>query len=478
VAPCNDEKECTEDACNENQTCINTPIDVDLDLYDICEGDYQDCDDNNASINPSAEEICDNGVDDDCDSLIDENDQDCRHYICNYISLICDNVPISQEGDPCSVDSDCYYMKCEPGEGGSIEAEQESGEGGFCNKTPSYGEDQPDQCYEDYHCEDMVDISADVEVPESTMEGTLIFINDTVCNDAPWDANVTINIYRDDSLLYKYNVSIPAASCIDLQENWTAVAGGYTITKNVTSLVYVDVNLTNNVDSDSISVSSKPKDDDNDGGGGRRRRGGGGTIFTPGPGTPVELPPLTEEVPVPVPETEPQPPEGPVGVNETEEETERAAPLITTPAGAAVTAGEFPWWLLLLALIIVGLILFFILWGRKPQHYILTPEYLDELRAAGKLGVLKEFAEDSGKVYILGEIPEDAEFLEEAMLKDENKEDAKKLAKEYKISQHDAEALTLARLTKAIIITEDERIQGICEGLELEFIDMTKKVEA
>ena len=38
-----------------------------------------DCDDRNPAINPDAEEICDDGVDNDCDQNIDADDPDCAN---------------------------------------------------------------------------------------------------------------------------------------------------------------------------------------------------------------------------------------------------------------------------------------------------------------------------------------------------------------------------------------------------------------
>jgi len=77
------------------QSTFTSCWDDDGDGYDdeVCGGD--DCDDSSPDINPGAEELCDNGFDDDCDSLVDYYDPDCfvftleleALYLSGYLSL-------------------------------------------------------------------------------------------------------------------------------------------------------------------------------------------------------------------------------------------------------------------------------------------------------------------------------------------------------------------------------------------------------
>jgi len=70
---CNDNNECTVDACVEaTQSCTHTPRDADGDgdPDDHCGG--HDCDDNDPTVSSLLPEVCANGKDDNCNGLIDE----------------------------------------------------------------------------------------------------------------------------------------------------------------------------------------------------------------------------------------------------------------------------------------------------------------------------------------------------------------------------------------------------------------------
>ena len=49
-------------------------VDADADGYTVGAGD---CDDEDAAVNPGATEVCDDGIDNDCDGKTDTDDEDC-----------------------------------------------------------------------------------------------------------------------------------------------------------------------------------------------------------------------------------------------------------------------------------------------------------------------------------------------------------------------------------------------------------------
>ena len=64
--------------------------DGDADGWMDCEGD---CDDTDPEINPGAPETCDNGIDDDCDGLVDDDDADCSPFIIEVDASYSTTVP-------------------------------------------------------------------------------------------------------------------------------------------------------------------------------------------------------------------------------------------------------------------------------------------------------------------------------------------------------------------------------------------------
>ena len=139
VSECEDGDPCTIDRCHEG-FCDpqSNPIDDDLDGYvsHICGG--PDCDDENEMIHPGIvespydDEICFDGLDNDCNDLMDEEDAGCFH---------CEAAEDCDDGNPCTqqacVEGRCAYTNqpgpCDDGDACTV---NDACFGGTCTGDP------------------------------------------------------------------------------------------------------------------------------------------------------------------------------------------------------------------------------------------------------------------------------------------------------------------------------------------------------
>jgi hypothetical protein len=108
----------TNEDCLNNKVCNLIPEEVigtcegactDNDNDGYCE---DDCDNNDPTVNPSVNELCEDNIDNDCDGMIDCIDSDC---IGGYVSgegFCCQESQTCGLGTNCGIDNICKEVKC------------------------------------------------------------------------------------------------------------------------------------------------------------------------------------------------------------------------------------------------------------------------------------------------------------------------------------------------------------------------------
>ncbi|HEV8321898.1 MAG TPA: PPC domain-containing protein [Myxococcota bacterium] len=111
---CGDGNACTLDVCDEaTNACMNVPRDQDMDGFGdaVCGG--SDCADLDPTRHPGAAENCANGVDEDCNALVDCADTACTTApVCNMTCAAFEAACADGLDDDCDSDTDCADADC------------------------------------------------------------------------------------------------------------------------------------------------------------------------------------------------------------------------------------------------------------------------------------------------------------------------------------------------------------------------------
>ncbi len=174
TASCDDGDACTVNDVCAGGVCSGDPLDADQDGYvsDQCGG--PDCDDSDAAVNPGATEapfgdpVCADQVDNDCDDLIDLQDNGCQECT---VPADCDDANPCTEDD--CVDYECVHVDNTDQDGDTFPAEACGGTD--CNDSdpnihPGVFEAPPDdpKCSDgiDNNCNGVADLDDAGCVPE------------------------------------------------------------------------------------------------------------------------------------------------------------------------------------------------------------------------------------------------------------------------------------------------------------------------
>ena len=229
----------------EDPHCYCQDIDEDGYFDEACGGD--DCDDTDSAVHPDAPEVCDNGIDDDCDGQIDSEQLNCIH-VPDEQPTIQDGINAAEDGDTVIVALGTYVENIDF-MGKAITIQSEAGSDGTIIDGDQAGS---------------VVLFTNNETEEAVLSGFTIRngyvhfpgVGAGICclDSSPTITNCTVTensteVFGGGIYCWGYNASPTIESCVitrNTGRDWASSGGGIYVDSSYSTTTIVDCTISEN----------------------------------------------------------------------------------------------------------------------------------------------------------------------------------------------------------------------------------------